>query len=54
MVAGDLHALLEALVSPRERLGEVRRHKISYTPLLLLLGVSWVKVRPTSSFFTPD
>ncbi len=38
MVSGDLHALLAVLVSPPERLGQVRHHEISHTPLQLLLG----------------
>jgi hypothetical protein len=38
MVAGDLHALQAALSLPPERLGEVRRHAVSRTPIPALLG----------------
>jgi hypothetical protein len=38
MAAGDLHTLQAALLIQPERLGEVRRHAISRTPLPALPG----------------
>ncbi len=38
MAPSDLHALQAALLSPPERLGEVRRSAISRTPISVLIG----------------
>jgi hypothetical protein len=38
MAASDLHALQAALLLPPERLGEVRRHAISRTPISVFVG----------------
>ncbi len=38
MAASDLHALQAALSLPPERLGEVRHHSISRTPISVLIG----------------
>jgi hypothetical protein len=39
MATSDLHALQTALSLPPERLGEVRRHTISPTPIPSILGL---------------
>jgi hypothetical protein len=38
MAASDLHALQAVLLLPPERLGEVRCHAISRTPISVLIG----------------
>ncbi len=38
MATSDLHALQAVLLLPSERLGEVRCHAISHTPIPALLG----------------
>jgi hypothetical protein len=54
MVASDLHAVLAMLISLSGRLGKVCCSEISHTPSGSFKEISWVRVRPASSLFTPS